>query len=114
MLRLSVEEKARLLDFSSGVVTWKLIPIVVLILGFSGFMHWKPSIVHMKWGLFIYLLLLLGSSALSSFIIQKKYRKLGFPESYIRSSLICSVLVLLLMIGFFAWMMLPIWNIPVK
>lgn len=108
MLALSIEEKARLLDYSSGFAIWRLLPIIVLIFGFSGFMYLKPSIGGIKTGLLIYLVLILGVSIASNLILQKKYRELGLPEPYIRTTLIGSAATIVLMIGYFAWIAIPI------
>jgi hypothetical protein len=108
MLTLSVEDKARLVDYASGFAIWRLLPIIVLIFGFSGFMYLKPSIGGIKMGLLIYLMLILGVSIVSSLILQKKYRKLGLPENYIRTTLIGSAATIVFMIGYFAWIAIPI------
>jgi|GEM_PF-5491919 len=108
MLALSIEEKARLLDYSSGFAIWRFLPIIVLIFGFSGFMYLKPSIGGIKAGLLIYLALILGVSIASNLILQKKYRELGLPEHYIRTTLIGSAATILFMIGYFAWIAVPI------
>lgn len=108
MLALSIEEKARLLDYSSGFAIWRFLPIIVLIFGFSGFMYLKPSIGGIKTGLLIYLALILGVSIASNLVLQKKYRELDLPEPYIRTTAIGSGLTILFMTGYFAWIAVPI------
>jgi hypothetical protein len=99
---LSVEEKARLMDFSSGVVIWRMAPLLVLILGFSAFTYGKHSLDFIKIGLFIYLGLIVASSVISNVVVQRKYREMGFPESYLRTTLYCSIATVLLLTGFIA------------
>ena len=99
---LSVEEKARLMDFSSGVAIWRMAPLLVLILGFSAFTYWKHSLDYIKIGLFIYLGLIVASSVISNVVVQRKYREMGFPESYLRTTLYCSIATVLLLTGFIA------------
>jgi len=99
---LSVEEKARLMDFSSGVAIWRMAPLLVLILGFSAFTYWKHSLDFIKIGLFIYLGLIVASSVISNVVVQRKYRDMGFPESYLRTTLYCSIATVLLLTGFIA------------
>ena len=111
MLKLSVEEKARLLDYSSGFALWRLLPVIVLILGFSGFMYWKPSSTHIRIGLLIYFALLLLVSITSNLIIQRKYRQLGFPDFYVRTTMIGSLTTIVLLIGYLSWIAFPIMKI---
>lgn len=107
MLTLSVEDKARLVDYSSGFAIWRMLPIIVLILGFSGFMYLKPSITGLKIGMAVYLGLILAVSIASNLILQKKYRELGFPAHYIRTTSIGSAVMILFMVGYFAWIAVP-------
>ena len=99
---LTIEEKAKLMDFSSGVAIWRMAPLLVLILGFSAFTYWKHSFEFINIALVVYLALIVASSVISNVVVQRKYRQMGFPESYLRTTLYCSIATVLLLSGFIA------------
>lgn len=97
---LSTEEKAKLLDYSYEVAIWRMIPLLVLIIGFGFFMYAKPSVEVIKMGFLIYLALILMSSVISNIMVQRKYKALGFTSSYLKTTLLCSIASLLLITTF--------------
>lgn len=106
--KLSVEEKASLMDVTSGIAVWRLIPLVCIMIGYGAFTYFHPSFSGIKVALFIYLMLILISSIISNLIIQKKYREIGLHADYIRTTAISSFASILMMIIFFAWIMYPL------
>lgn len=114
ILKLSVEEKARLLDYSSGAAIWRLVPIVLLIAGYAVFNALPHSQAHFKTGLVVYFVLLLLSAGVSRYFIQRKYRQLGFPADYIRTMLISNIITMVLVTAFFAWILFPIFHMHAR
>jgi len=102
---LSNDDKVKLLDGSSGFYFLQMLPTLVLLFAFAGFMFLKPSIPVMSAGLIVYIVLVGVSSLISQRMMTKKLSTFGLPDSYVkhrgRSALIQSAA----MIVFLSWIL---------
>jgi hypothetical protein len=104
--KLDADKKARLLEMGSSNQLLHYLFLVVLVFGFYGLI--RLTSLDTQLALMAYFLLLLGYVIFNSITSYRKLKANDFPESYIKSHLLASIVRLIGIFLFFGVMVLDV------
>lgn len=100
---LSSEEKARLLDFNTDTYKWHMGPLIVLLLAYGGFNHFRSGSGNVMTGLTIFIGLMAAQTIGFDRWHSRKLLTLGLPALYLVRTRRLRILQTAATLIFFLW-----------